>query len=71
MKKAVLMFSLLCALLLPVASPVWGAAGPGDVLVVFKAEEGAKVTAASVTEGQEALLQAKVTRIPVFFRPSI
>ena len=33
---------------------------PGDVLVVFKPEEGVKVTAASVTEGDEALRVASV-----------
>lgn len=59
-KKTVLMFSLLCALLLFAVSPVWGEAGSGDVLVIFKAEEGVKVTAASVTEGREAFRTASV-----------
>ncbi len=61
MKKTVLMFSLLCALLLLAVSPVLGEEKhPGDVLVVFKAEEGAKVTAASVTGGREAFRTASV-----------
>ena len=65
MRKTLLLLSAASLLsILALAAPASSAAAvghvPGDVLVVFKPEEGVKVTAASVTEGDEALRVASV-----------